>query len=702
MHVNRLQAKPIPILIAIAFAASSHISRAEDSITDFGFNDIPFGISADGSIVVGSNNDYGFIWNSGHGFYLKSSPNPAISSIYRSDISAIAADSNGISTAVVGWLQQTDSAPRQAYIWTISGSDRLLALDSLNALKDSEATGISRNGHYIAGWSTTDANQKHAVYWENTGNGYPLGSGDLHYSLHDIGTINNGLFSAAHAIAADTLTIVGQSADGAHNNQSVAFRWTPDTGMVSLGQLNNGNSSVAFAVSDNGNVVVGQAHDGDAQNELRAFRWTADTGMKSLGVIQGDVGSYAYGISGDGKVVVGTSYGVNFINEKGFRWTSETGMQTVEQWLASAGVNVSSSVTVANANATNTDGSVVVGVLSNGHGYIARVVNNNSGNSGGNTDPDAGSGMIDETDYTTSLMSVSHVATLANQQTDQVLHGAHSNPMRGLLNPGQNNFWVAGDIGRQDHEDNSGNSDAGEIGFAHGFANGAMLKMALGRTFSDTSSMLRGKTTLRGTYILPELIFRLPDTPLFATLSAYYNTGEADIRRGYSNAGSNATSAGSANVKETAWRARLDWLDAFKLGNTRFTPYSSLSYARSHVDGYSEHGGGFAAIWDRRNDYSTQVRLGLDGVYRINERFNLLGRMEAVHRMEDQASKSSVQIMGLQKYELPGIHYKQEWARASIGAEGLIGPGTATLTLSGTTEASTPSVWLYGSYRWVF
>ncbi|KAF0844147.1 putative HAF family extracellular repeat protein [Methylovorus glucosotrophus] len=697
MHVNRLRAKPIPILIAIAFAASSHISRAEESITDFGFNSIPFGISADGSIVVGSNNDYGFIWDSDHSFYLTSSPNPAISSIYRSDISAIAADSNGISTGVVGWLQQTQSSPKQAFIWTISASARLITLESLNDYKDSAATGISRRGDYIAGWSTYANDREHAVYWQNTGSGYPLGSGTLQYSIVDIGTLNNGRNSRANAIAADSLTIVGNSNDGAANNQQVAFRWTPDTGMVSLGTLNNGNYSNAWAISYDGNVVVGEANDGNAQNASRAFRWSADTGMVSLGVLPGDNSSYAYGVSGDGKVVVGTSYKDNG-TERGFRWASGTGMQTVEQWLTSAGVNVSSSVSVANAKATNSDGSVVVGVLSNGHGYIARVVNN----SGGNTDPDSGSGMIDTTNYNTSLLSVSHVATLANQQTDQVLHGAHSSPMRGLLEPGKNSFWVAGDIGRQDHNDNSGNSDAGEIGFARGFANGTMLKMALGRTYSDTSSMLNGKTTLRGTYILPEVIFRLPDTPLFATLSAYYNTGDADIRRGYSNSGINVTSAGSADVTETALRARLDWLDAFTLRNTRFTPYTSLSYARSHVDGYTEHGGGFAARWDKRNDYSTQVRLGLDAVYRLNERFNLLGRIEAVHRMEDQASKSSGQIIGLSNFDLPGINYKQQWGRASVGAEGAIGSGTAALTLSGTTEASTPSVWLYGSYRWVF
>lgn len=685
--------KPRPVLIALAFASITTMAHAAESITDFGFQGIPYGISADGSIVAGSDGNYGFIWQSGNTYYLNNSPSSSIN-IYQSDIYAIAAGSNGGSTGVVGWLQQNPNAPKQAFIWTVSSSERLLTLDSIDSQKDSVANGISRNGDYIAGWSTTANNGTHAVYWKNIGSGNPLGSGTLQYALVDLGTLNNGAYSAANAIAADSLTIVGVATDGANNNQSVAYRWTPNTGMVSLGAVNNGGYSNAFAVSDDGGVIVGVAEDGNAQNASRAFRWTASTGMISLGVLSGDDGSYAYGVSGDGKVVVGSSY--NVANEKGFRWTAVTGMQTIEQWLTSAGVNVSSSISVANANATNSDGSVVVGVLSNGHGYIARVVNNNGG------DPDNGSGMIDITNFNASLMSVSHVATLANQQTDQVLHGAHSSPMRSLLDPGQNSFWVAGDIGRQDHDDNSGNSNAGEIGFARGLSNGAMLKLALGRTYSDTDSMLNGKTTLRGTYILPELIFRLPDTPLFATLSAYYNTGEADIRRGYTNAGVNVTSSGSPDVSESALRVRLDWLDAFKLSNTRFTPYTSLTYARSHVDSYTEHGGGFAARWDKRNDYSTQVRLGLDAVHPVTDRFNLLARIEAVHRLQDQSSTSSGQTIGLSNFDLPGIRYKQEWARASIGAEGAIGPGTASLMLNGTTESSTPSAWLYGSYRWVF
>jgi hypothetical protein len=127
-----------------------------------------------------------------------------------------------------------------------------------------------------------------------------------------------------------------------------------------------------------------------------------------------------------------------------------------------------------------------------------------------------------------------------------------------------------------------------------------------------------------------------------------------------------------------------------------------MTYAQSRVSSYTENGGGFPSYWEKHNDYSTQIRLGLDGVRSITENINLIGRIETVHRTEEHGLKTSGYILGLSNFELPGIEYKQNWWRASLGAEGTVGPGIASIILSGTTEGNTPSAWLYGSYRWVF
>lgn len=499
--------------------------------------------------------------------------------------------------------------------------------------------------------------------------------------------MNAGDQAAANAISADGSRIVGWN----YNNQTgyiTAVFWSGTNTITDLGRLNNGSYSAANGVSADGSVIVGRAFDGNAMDVSRAFRWTQSTGMVSLGLLSGDDISMSTGISGDGNVVVGDSINSNTNASRGFRWTSAVGMQTIEQWLIDKGSNVNlGGISVASTTATNEDGTVVVGKLSNGDGYIARATD----------------GIIDTTDYSKTIGDTAILLpTLANYQSDLVMHGAHGSPIQNLLNKDAQSFGIAGDIGRQDHKEADGNMGVGEASYARGLTNNATFKIALGTTYTANNTAWDGKTSLRGIYVIPELTFRLPNSPLYSTLSAYYNEGNADIRRNYLNGGQVASSAGSSDVRQAALRLRLDWQNAFILQNTSFTPYTSLTYSRSDMEGYTEHGGGFPIRWDKRKDDSTQLRLGLDATHRMNDRFTLLARIEAVHRMETEGSTASGQIIGLQSFELPGIAYQQNWLRAYVGAEGAAGPGRASITLNGSTEGSTPNAWLYGSYRWIF
>lgn len=109
-------------------------------------------------------------------------------------------------------------------------------------------------------------------------------------------------------------------------------------------------------------MVVGESTDFNSGPELRtqAFRWAGGK-MAGLGFIGNDRVSSPLGISRDGKVIVGSSNSDAMGHDpKAFRWTRSSGMQTVEQWLADNGVAVKGQITAA-ADATNSDGSVVVG-----------------------------------------------------------------------------------------------------------------------------------------------------------------------------------------------------------------------------------------------------------------------------------------------------------------------------------------------------
>jgi len=211
-----------------------------------------------------------------------------------------------------------------------------------------------------------------------------------------------------------------------------------------------------------------------------------------------------------------------------------------------------------------------------------------------------------------------------------------------------------------------------------------------------------GNTKVDGMYIMPEMIAKVSGTPLYATFSGYYNSGEADVTRGYDNAGTREYGRGSADTSITSVRARLDWLDAVKSGKTAFTPYTSVTYTHTKVDAYSETGGAFPANWNSRTEHSTEARLGLDAVHRVDDKLNLLGRLEGVHRFNNQGADSTGDVAGLYGFNLSGQTYKRNWLRAALGIEGKIGGGTGSLMLNTSTQNDSTSYWLAASYRMDF
>jgi len=677
-----------PLTLAVLAALSPLVSYAANGMTDLGggTNSTAYGVSADGSVVVGqgyfgpANN--AFRWTQAGGMQSLGTLNGGSSSL-----------ANGVSadgSTIVGWANDGASDQR-AFRWTQAGGMQNLGL--LSGGTFSIANGVSADGSVVVGQSSIDnAGDRQAFRWTN-------GSG-----MQNLGGLNGAISSIAYAVSADGSVVVGQAEDGTAGNATRAFLWTQTSGMVSLGTLNNGATSYAKGVSADGSVVVGQAADGAARNALRAFRWTQAGGMKSLGVLNGGNSSYAYGVSADGSVVVGQAAdGAAGNAKRAFRWTQASGMQSVEQWLAANGVTVTAGMATLTAKATNADGSVVVGQLANSHAFVARIVNPDS-SSGSGSGTGAGSGMIDVVDFNKTLLApvtaFAHVQ--ANAQTSQVINGLHSSPMSDVLGAGQRSAWVSGDWGRQDNSPGSGDVGSGEVGLAYGVSNDVMVKLALGRTYSQQGSEFGGDTTFRGNYLLPELIFGIPSTALKLGLSGYYNIGDANIKRGYLNAGTPVISAGDPDAHSEAWRLRLDWPNAATYGALGVSPYTSLTYFHSHIDGYTETGGGFPVQWDSRNDYSTEARLGSDVSYELNNGIRLLGRLEGVHRLKDHSSGASGQILGLGNFDLAGMNYRQDWLRAGVGLESKVGPGVASVMLNKTTENNGLDWWAYASYRITF
>ena len=455
--------------------------------------------------------------------------------------------------------------------------------------------------------------------------------------------------------------------------------------MVNLGVLAGGGYSSAAGVNADGSVVVGYSGNGTAFD--RAFRWTSGSGMVDLGTVPGGTSSQARAVNASGGVVVGDS-GDPAAIVRAFRWTQATGLITVEQWLRDNGVAVPVDVTN-QAYGVSADGNVVVGNLDNGHAFVARVT-------------PKGSGIMDVVNYQGSLAGTGNVTSLALHGAEMVIHGAHGSPMRGRVAAGQSAFWANGDVGNNGHDRFGGNLSSAEIGLAHNWGNGLQGNLALGHQSETQGLELGGETRMRGTYLMPELIWQASDS-LYATFSAYYSSGSAGVRRGYWNAGVTDYSRGDTSTEVVGLRARLDWLDAWKLGEANITPYTSLTATSAKVDGYTETGGGFPARWNGRSESSTVLRAGVDAVMPVSGNVSLLGRLELANRFQGAGSTATGEILGLSGFAVGGQEQRRTWLRTGVGLEGKLGQaGTVSLMLNATTQGSTPAYWLAAGYRMSF
>ena len=665
----------------------------------------------------------------------------------------ISADGN----VVTGTAMSPSSGASLPFTYTSTGGVKLLSLDP--AYPFAKATGIDGTGTLIVGYETDAAGLvSQGVVWNLVSGTHTAvvtsgassvgfstistdgkvigGAGQFVGGVADSEGIVQALGSST-AIRVDPTSIYagGSSILKLNSDGSVGigfgsvsavvgsgaisgFRWSQAGGLTDLGSLNGGMITLPTALSANGDVVVGAALDGASPLTTRSFRWTAATGLVSLGALHDDLNtsSGAFGVDASGDVIVGFSMTTAGIpSQDGYRWTAATGMQTIPEWLRSKGIAVSSTaLPISTAQSVSADGNTVTGTLSDGNVYIARVVETTTTPTAP-TEPAAplppetppstgtGSGIITLANYMNSLSAASQAPSQALQGTEMILTGAHGSPMRGLIAGNQQYVWSTGDWGRADvSNDSHANQGAIEIGYARGIGETSMAKVAVGRSYSDQDSIYDGNIRARGTYILPEFISAIPGTPLYGTLSGYYNFGDADVRRGYDNAGFPVHSTGSASQHTWAAQGRLDWLNAVQGDRFALTPYASLLYMQNHMGSYSESGGGFPVNWDARTDRSTQARLGLDGVFDLSGNVKLLGRVEGVHRFESKGSDASGEILGLSSFSLDGTKYKQNWLRFGVGMEVGVGKGTVSLAGNATTEAETTRYWGSLSYRLPF
>lgn len=306
-------------------------------------------LSADGKVVVGnassSPDPIVFRWTRESGFLPLSQPNWQ-TILYLYGISA-----NG--SVVVGTGNHTygqNLVRGEGFLW--NGTTAGLGL--LEGGHYSYGIGVSGDGKVAVGYGDS-SNGIEALRWES-GLLFPEPLGDLPAG---------SFLSLALGVSQDGNVIVGVGSGVAGGR---AFRWTRQNGMQSLGLISDGivQYSIATAASAYGSIVVGNSTSAAGGQAFR-WKNDANGGqMVGLGNLPGGSGGIAYAVSADGSVIVGryqTSTGDQaFIWNA--RWPQAERLQNLKTYLTTKHPSLTATLanwTLREARGISADGKTIVG-----------------------------------------------------------------------------------------------------------------------------------------------------------------------------------------------------------------------------------------------------------------------------------------------------------------------------------------------------
>jgi probable HAF family extracellular repeat protein len=597
---------------------------------------------------------------------------------------AIAKGMSADGSTIVGYSLNTDLRTR-AFRWNANGMDDLGTLNP-NGVGTSYALGASHDGRMVVGQSSLDGHNMVGFVWIEGASGGE-GGGPMYALLGTADTEGNvaanGISSNGRIAVGDTDTYMGRRAIYWHLPNVSSGQRTEAIALAGLG----GNPSSAIAATTNATshgIIVGYAVD-DNWNE-RAVRWvqTDNVGyvIEDLGVLAGHIESKSLAISNDGTVIGGNSTDVDG-RYFAFRW-EDGEMLYLGDFLLEHGVDIGT-LRLTDLKALSGNGSVMGGTMVDENGderaYLARV----GDQPGPGPGPGPGGGLMDVEEYHQTLYSAAGIANTGEYLTWLPMNGAHHRPL--MLTPnlsGDMCAWATGDFAQ--HGPSSTGMALAEIGACTDLAGGNVrIGGAVGTTASWQDLALGGSARMQGQYVLSEIDWQPDGTPLLLSLTGMLGSYKANIDRAYSNGAATAISNGETNAFGGVVRVRADWLEAAVIGNTSINPYASLGFGRLHVDGYTESGGPFPAVFDAQSLGHVDIRLGVTAVTEFSTTTKLSTTLEVAHRAGDAAGATG-NVPGLFNFSLGGGTYAQTWAR--VGAE-LDHKINENLSLSASTHLAT-------------
>jgi probable HAF family extracellular repeat protein len=233
------------VWVVVAWAALPSLAQRLTWLgTLGGGGSLAFGVSADGSVVVGSAQNAAGQWRA-----FRWTPAGGMQ-----DLGTLGGDESvayGVSAdvSVVVGSAQNAAGNWRAFRWT--ASDGMQDLGTLGG-GESAANGVSADGSVVVGSAQNAAGNWRAFRWTASD------------GMQDLGTLG-GDWSEALGVSADGSVVVGEAtnAPGQHR----AFRWTAAGGMEDLNTtyanlLTNGSALwAAYAISPDGRYIVGTGYN---------------------------------------------------------------------------------------------------------------------------------------------------------------------------------------------------------------------------------------------------------------------------------------------------------------------------------------------------------------------------------------------------------------------------------------------------------
>jgi len=534
----QLQKTRLSLLVTLYLTLSS--GAIAQSMNDLGTlggtRSSAYGISADGSVIVGSSYLSGL--SNSTAFKYENGTMTSLGTL--GGASSIAHGVSADGSVIVG--QSTDGSQFTAFKYE---NGTMTSLGTLGGTT-SRARAVSANGLVIVGESRFDGSTNNRAFKYENG------------VMTSLGTLG-GMSSQAYGVSADGSVIVGNAQTQIGHN--VAYKYENGT-MTSLGTL-GGNSSFARAVSANGKVIVGGTTTTGSQ--IDAFKYENGT-MTSLGSLGVATTSYAEGVSADGSVIVGWSYLSGFTNQRAFKYTNGT-MTNLGTLLGG---------TASSAYGVSADGLVIVGESTNASGQYRAFVYGAWAN-GGLVDVESTYSALANNSYQlNSLLNAQNTALTVNLNSDCTVFGA-------------NNVCV-GIGGRYTNVSSpSSGQTAGNIQVGYRFDPTLRVGVFLDQSISNaTPNNYTVKNSQPLTGLFAVYAPTGTDLGLQVKASAAYSSNDVDITRTtLAN-----TEAGKGSSKMTSQGAQIEAAYGLSVGDSWVaSPLAGIRATSVVRDGYTETAG---------------------------------------------------------------------------------------------------------------